>query len=116
LNIVEEYILWLKVIKVLILIHPPPSQYSNNWYQSRSFKKQSNHWKEIMDYAKIGVPIFDDQDYAFWSIRMKTYVQAHGFDVWRAVVDGYKAPTTPPTDKDGKKLEENDSRDKEILS
>jgi hypothetical protein len=65
-----------------------------------------------MDYSKIGVPQFDGQDYAFWRRRMKTYVQAQGFDVWRAVVDGYKAPTTPPTDKDGKKLEENDSRDR----
>jgi hypothetical protein len=26
------------------------------------------------------------------------------------VVDGYKAPTIPPTDKCGKKLEENNSR------
>jgi hypothetical protein len=43
---------------------------------------------------------------------MKTFLQAQGFDVWRAVVDGYKAPTTPPTDKDGKKLEENDSKAK----
>jgi hypothetical protein len=38
-----------------------------------------------------------------------------GFDVWRAVVDGYKAPATPPTDKDGKKLEDNDSRDKNVI-
>jgi hypothetical protein len=81
LNIVEEYTLWLKVIKVLILIHPP-SQYSNNWYQRRSFKKQSNHWKEIMEYAKIGAPVFDGQNYGFWSIRMKTFLQAQGFDVW----------------------------------
>jgi hypothetical protein len=35
---------------------------------------------------------------------MKTFLQAQGFDVWKSVVDGYKAPTTPPTDKDGKKL------------
>ena len=41
---------------------------------------------------------------------MKTYVQAHGFDVWREVVDGYNALATPPTYKDGKKLEDNDSR------
>jgi hypothetical protein len=41
---------------------------------------------------------------------MKTYVQAQGFNVWRKVLDGYKAPTTPPIDKDGKKLEENDLR------
>jgi hypothetical protein len=42
-------------------------------------------------------------------------VQAQGFDVWREVVDGYKAPTTPPIDKDGNKLEENDSRDKNAI-
>ena len=46
---------------------------------------------------------------------MKTYVQAQGFGVWREVVDGYKALSTPPTDKDGKKLEESDSRDKKII-
>ena len=46
---------------------------------------------------------------------MKTYVQAQGFDVWWAVVDGYKAPTTPPIDKDGNKLEENDSRDRNAI-
>jgi hypothetical protein len=33
----------------------------------------------------------------------------------QAVVDGYKAPTTPPTDKYGKKLEENYSRDKNVI-
>jgi hypothetical protein len=31
------------------------------------------------------------------------------------VVDGYKAPTTPPTDKDGKKLAENNSRAKNAI-
>ena len=41
---------------------------------------------------------------------MKTHMQALGFDVWQSVVDGYKAPTTPPIAKDGKKLEENNSR------
>jgi hypothetical protein len=41
---------------------------------------------------------------------MKKHIHALGFDVWRSVVDGYKAPTIPPTDKDGKKLEENNSR------
>jgi hypothetical protein len=35
-----------------------------------------------MEYTKIGVPQFDDQNYAFWRRRMKTYVQAQGFDVW----------------------------------
>jgi len=41
---------------------------------------------------------------------MKTYIQAHGFDVWWAVVDGYKAPPNPSKNKDGNKLEDNDSR------
>jgi hypothetical protein len=38
-----------------------------------------------------------------------------GFDVWQAVVDGYTTPTTPPTDKDGKKLSENNSRAKNVI-
>jgi hypothetical protein len=38
---------------------------------------------------------------------MKTFLQAPGYDVWKAVVDRYKAPTTPSTDKDGNKLFEN---------
>jgi hypothetical protein len=31
------------------------------------------------------------------------------------VVDGCTTPTTPPIDKDGKKLEENDSRAKNVI-
>jgi hypothetical protein len=34
---------------------------------------------------------------------MKIYVQEQGFDVWLATIDGYKAPVTPPIDKDGNK-------------
>jgi hypothetical protein len=68
-----------------------------------------------MDYTKIGVPQFDNQNYDLWRIQMKTYVEAQGFDVWRAVVDGYKAPATPSIDKDGKKLEDNDARDKNAI-
>jgi hypothetical protein len=67
--------------KVLILIHPP-SKYSNNWYQRRFFKKQFNHWKEIMEHTKIGAPRFDGKNYDFWSKKMQTFLQAHGFDVW----------------------------------
>jgi hypothetical protein len=53
-----------------------------------------------------------ERNYALWSRRMKTYVQAHGFDVWKSVVDGYKEPSTHPTDNDGKKLSQNNSREK----
>jgi hypothetical protein len=75
-------------------------------------RKHFNHWKEIMDYTNIGIPKFDGEDYAFWRRRMKTYVQEQGFDVWRAVVNGYKAPTTPSMDKYGKKLEDDNARAK----
>jgi hypothetical protein len=40
------------------------------------------------------------------------FLHAHGFDVWQSVVDRYAVPTTPPTDKYGKKLNENNSKDK----
>jgi hypothetical protein len=64
---------------------------------------------------KNGIPQFDGKNYAFWSRRMKTYVQAHGFDVWRSVVDEYKAPTIPLTYKNGKKLEENNLQAKNSI-
>jgi hypothetical protein len=59
---------------------------------------------------KNGIPQFDGQNYAFWSRRMKTYVQAQGFEVWKSVVDGYKEPTVPPTNDNGKKLSLNNSK------
>jgi hypothetical protein len=43
---------------------------------------------------------------------MKTFLQAHGFDVWQSIVDGYKEPTTHPTNRDGNKLSENNSKAK----
>jgi hypothetical protein len=63
-----------------------------------------------MEYTKIGVPQFDGHNYAFWSRGMETYIQAQIFDVWQAVVDVYTTPTTPPTDRDGKKLNGKNSR------
>jgi hypothetical protein len=63
-----------------------------------------------MECTKNGTPMFDGQNYAFWNRRMKTFLQAHGFDVWKVVVDRYKAPATPPIDKYGKKLYENNSK------
>jgi len=37
-------------------------------------------------------------------------LQVHGFDVWQAVVDRYKELATPPTNKDGNKLSEKNSK------
>jgi hypothetical protein len=55
---------------------------------------------------KNGIPQFDGQKYAFWSIRMKTYIQAQGFQVWKSIVDGY----TTPTNEKVVKLGENNSK------
>jgi hypothetical protein len=62
-----------------------------------------------------GIPQFDGHNYVLWSKRMKTYVQAQGFDVWKLVVDGYKDLGTPPIDNDGNKPSQNNSRDKKDI-
>jgi hypothetical protein len=54
-----------------------------------------------------GIPHFDGQNYSFWSIRMKAYIQAQGFQVWKSIVDGYTALAVPPTNDKAVKLGEN---------
>ena len=48
--------------------------------------------------------MFKGNDYALWSVRMKSYLMPLGCDVWQAVESGYTAPSTPPTDTAAKKL------------
>jgi hypothetical protein len=64
---------------------------------------------------KNGIPQFDGQNYAFWRRRMKTYVQAQGFEVWKSIVDGYKEPVVPPTNENGRKLSLNNSKAKNAI-
>ena len=45
--------------------------------------------------TKTGTPLFDGLNYAFWSIRMKVYLQAQGTDVWKMIVNTYDIPTGP---------------------
>ena len=59
---------------------------------------------------KNGIPQFDGQKYVFFSIRMKAYIQAQRFQVWQSIVDGYIAPTIPPTNDKAVKLNENNSK------
>jgi hypothetical protein len=67
--------------------------------------------------TKIGTPLFDGLNYAFWSIRMKVYVQAQGADVWKMIVNTYDIPTNPPADgRDVKLYEENLKEMNAILS
>jgi hypothetical protein len=47
---------------------------------------------ESINSYKNGIPQFDGHKYSFWSIRMKTYMHAQGFQVWQSIVDGYTAP------------------------
>ena len=64
---------------------------------------------------KNGIPQFNGHNYAFWSRRMKTYVQTHGFEFWQLVVDGYKEPIIPPTNENGRKLSLNNSKAKNAI-
>ena len=56
------------------------------------------------------IPLFDDTNYAFWSKRMKTYLMALGFDIWKSVEIGYKVPKDPPTYQDGQKPNEQNAK------
>ena len=60
--------------------------------------------------TKTRTPLFDGLNYAFWSIRMRVFLQAQGIDVWQAVVNGYNVPTTPPIDNTGRKIYECNSK------
>jgi hypothetical protein len=65
---------------------------------------------ESTNLYKNGIPQFDGQKYAFWSISMNTYIQAQGFQVWKSIVDGYTTPAVPPTNDKAVKLSENNSK------
>ena len=41
---------------------------------------------------------------------MKTYVQAHGFEVWKSVVDGHKEPLVASTNERAIRLSQNNSK------
>jgi hypothetical protein len=64
---------------------------------------------------KNGIPQFNGQKYAFWSIRMKTYIHAQGFEIWQSIVDGYTTPAVPPTNDKAMKLGQNNSKAKNAL-
>ena len=59
---------------------------------------------------KNGIPHFNGHKYAFWSTRMKTYIRAQGFEIWKSIVDGYTVPTVLPTNDKAVKLNQNNSK------
>jgi hypothetical protein len=62
------------------------------------------------EFTKHGLPLFDGHNYVFWSIRMKLFLQTQGVDIWQAVLNEYKVPTTIPIDATGKRLYESNSK------
>jgi hypothetical protein len=70
---------------------------------------------ESTNLYKNVIPQFDGHKYAFWSIRMKTYIHAQGFQVWQSIVDGYTTPTIPLTNDKAMKCGENNSKAKNAL-
>jgi hypothetical protein len=60
-------------------------------------------------------PLFNGTNFSFWKIRMKTYLMSLGMEVWKIVVDGYKIPTTLPTDEVGKKNYYNNARAMNVI-
>ena len=42
--------------------------------------------------------MFDGSNYAFWSIRMRAFIEAQGIEIWQSIENGYKVPRTVPTD------------------
>jgi hypothetical protein len=64
---------------------------------------------------KHGILQFDEHKYAFWRKRMKTYMQAQGFEIWQSVVDGYKEPIVPPTSEREIKFGQNNSKATDAL-
>ena len=49
---------------------------------------------------KTGTPLFDENNYAFWSTRMRAFIEAQGIELWQSIKNGYKVPQTVPTDAD----------------
>ena len=48
--------------------------------------------------SKSGTPLFDGSNYAFWSIRMRAFIEAQRIEIWKSIENGYKVPKTVPTD------------------
>ena len=62
------------------------------------------------EFTKHGLPLFDGHNYAFWSVRMKLFLQSQGVDFWQAMLNEYKNPATIPTNATSKKLYESNSK------
>jgi hypothetical protein len=61
-------------------------------------------------------PLLKGYNYSFWSIRMRSYLMELGCDVCLSLVNSYDVPEIAPSNKNAKKLYNDNSRDiNEIL-
>ena len=49
------------------------------------------------------VPLFDGEDYVFWSVRMEIYLISIGLEVWTLVEKGYDVPKATTIEIEDKK-------------
>ena len=60
-------------------------------------------------------PWFNGSNYALWSVRMMKYLVAQEFDIWQAVVTGYKIPSTPRIYGVEKKLGDHNTKTMNVI-
>jgi hypothetical protein len=60
-------------------------------------------------------PLLDETKYAFWSVRMWTYLKDLGFDIFQLVVNGYTSPITPPKYLVGKNPSEHNAKSMNVI-
>jgi len=53
--------------------------------------------------ASIRPPIFNGSNFVYWKVRIISYLQSLGTEVWDIVETGYIFPSTTPRDMSGKK-------------
>lgn len=67
--------------------------------------------QEFYGFTSNREPFFDGTNCSFWSLIMKTYLSALGYDIWQSVEDGYTIPTTHLTNRDAKRESEKKEED-----
>ena len=65
--------------------------------------------------SSIPIPIFNEENYDFWSIKMKTFFSFQ--DLWEIIEEGFNAPTdiSTLTATQKKELKENKQKDSKAL-
>ena len=53
--------------------------------------------------ASIRPPIFDGENFVYWKVRVISYLQSLGTEVWDIIDTGYSFSSTSPTDPIEKK-------------